>query len=68
MTEINTLHSHSQIELRLYMPKDRVLVDEKFGGMFGIYCNDKNLVTYDGVRYYAVPTRMFARLGGRFQR
>lgn len=67
MIDRNTLHSHASIERELKLPKDRVLVDERFGKKFGIYCNKKNLVTYDNERYYAVPIVRFVNLGGVFQ-
>lgn len=68
MKSNNLLHSHSEIEGKLLMPKNRVLVDERFRDMFGEFCNPKTLVVYQRERFYSVPTILFVRKGGIFQR
>lgn len=58
------MHSHSALERMLLFPKDRVLVDEKYGFLFED--TKKDDFVFNGVRYIRVPIMAFVRRGGRF--
>lgn len=66
MSTEEKLHSHSQLELKLYLPKDVVLVDERFRRVFAGERGIK-LFVYDNVKYYKVPIMSFVRHGGNFR-
>lgn len=63
---VQYLHSHSGIERELRIPKNVVLVDESFKGLF-----EKTDVivpiVYNKVKYYEVPIMSFINLGGVFK-
>lgn len=62
---VDFLHSHSGLERELKFPKKYVLIDEKYGEMFG-----DALVkpfTHEGRDYYKVNIYLFWRKGGVFK-
>lgn len=60
---ITQLHSHSILEHGLELPKNIVLVDERFGEMFHV----KYSLKYKKSTYYKVPIMDFIRNGGVFK-
>lgn len=61
----NYLHSHSGIERELKFPKDKVLIDKKYGDMF----EDAFLkpFSYKGKDYLKVNIYIFWKKGGVFK-
>ena len=61
----NYMHSHSGLERELKFPKDKVLIDKKYGDRFS-----EDLLkpfTYNGHDYYKVNTYVFWKKGGVFK-
>lgn len=65
--DVLSLHSHSGLERRIGLNKRSVLIDEMFKHHFdGLDVKPKR-VTYNGIRYYAVPVIEFIKKGGKFK-
>lgn len=62
---INYMHSHSGLERELRFPKDKVLIDKKYGDMF----EDALLkpFSHNGHDYFKVNTYIFWKRGGVFK-
>lgn len=63
--EYGGMHSHSAIERELVFPKNKVLVDAKYKGLF----DDGEIeeFIYKNVLYYKVPIMSFVKKGGVFK-
>ena len=62
---IKVLHSHSDLERTLILPKDRVIIDYEYKELFGEHYIEEFI--YNGVLYLIVPTRLFVARGGVFK-
>lgn len=61
----NYLHSHSKLERELKFEKSKVLIDKKYGELFGDAFIEP--FTYKGHDYYKVNTYIFWKKGGVFK-
>lgn len=64
---MDNLHSHSGLERELKIPKNKVLIDEKFKDLFAEGSIKIEPLKYDGVNYYKIPILAFVRKGGEFK-
>lgn len=62
---IDYLHSHSGLERELKFKKSEVLIDKKYGDMFGDALIKP--FSYNGRDYYKVNIYLFWRRGGVFK-
>ena len=62
---INYLHSHSQLESSLGIPKHIVLVDAEYYRLFTDV--ETKPFRYFGIDYIKVPTITFVKRGGAFK-
>ena len=61
----NYLHSHSMLERTLRFPKDTVLIDTRYGDLFGEAILKP--FRYKDHNYYKVNILAFVRKGGAFR-
>jgi len=59
------LHSHSGIEKEMTMPKSQVVIDNKYGDLFGSVV--LKTIKHKGATYLVVPTVLFIKKGGVFK-
>lgn len=57
------LHSHSALERSMLFPKNVVLVDGKYGDLFG----SADVFEHEGTEYVKVPILSFVKKGGVFK-